>query len=543
MLHTLIKHVQKGDNSQIPENSLDLLLGFKQQALSLSDPGVQWISFLLRNGKGALAIRAFSTFLHRGNGFSSQAIRHLCENASVLSSAKPATVFAEYISTAHHCRSLIETLIIIFYAHGKYEAVVTLGSSVLAKDGISINLSYYRRILRSIFKVHHVDRRTRPEDNVSAIRALLSVLSDWLRAFRRDDHYLAQADILILVQQLFSLLQKRNHRERPVPRAIHLWVLALIEKLSHHLSDPLAKFSFAEACINSVYAAYRPGGWAIRSISTADHPASVYSGIIRWAEAWKQTSFPISSSIEWDSSTLQQLKTKSRALKILAMDRVVAGDSLTALEHIKDISSLQPVLLQARRDMSQPRPREEILDARIRYTSTIVRVSSYYLRKQELAPLFLVLSFTVHLNDLATFVRLWKRAIHLVTQKGCWSGAFGLNALLTLLAQSVPPLWEKAVVGELLFTSPRLLETTLRVALLDRSPHDVHTTDDSEQENLIALAQKNPREFRHWEHVVFPFTGPLPPPWKDAMKNVAGDDSDQSQLERSLLDRIGRKKV
>lgn len=564
VLHTFINHVQKarkGENIRPPGNILDILGASRQTRLELSDPGVQWVSFLLRHGKGTQAARVFSMFLHRGYHFSSQAIKYLCEDASLLSSTKPATVFAEYIFTNRHCKEIIGPIIESFHFHRKYPAILVLGSRTLAKDGEPLAANHHRYILQSIFKVHCMDRRMRSQDRTSAVKALLSVLGDWLQAFKRDGHCLTQADIIILVPQLFSILQKQHPRERPLPHKLHFWVLSLLDKLSEHLSDPLAKITFAEAYLNSVDAV-RQSRRRHPTKMGADRSRSIYSDIIRWAETWPGDSAFLGRSVGMDIPEMEELMTRTRILKVLAMDRVAAGDGETALEHIRGIKSLQLALLEAQRGkaaVAHQRARQYILDARIRYTSTIVRVCSHYLRKQEIQPLFLVLSFTAHIDDLATFIRLWKRAIHLVTQKGRWSGTFGLNALLTLLARSVPPLWEKAVVGELLFTPPPplpppsslrlssslspLLEATLRVALLDISPEGVQGTDRRKWDTgqLIIQAQENPKAFLHWEETLIPFIGNLPLLWKHLLI-ATGDSDEKVRLERSLLSRMARNK-
>jgi hypothetical protein len=556
VLYKLIKQLQnvpKGEKRQLPGSFLNVLGVSRPRNLGFSDPGVQWISFLLRDGRGTLAVRVFSIFLHRGYHFSPRAIKHLCEDASLLNSPQPVTVFAEYISTAlsRHRKgaiSIIETLIQTFCLHGKHEAVLALGSLVLVKDGLATELPHYRRILQSMFKVHGVSRKTHPEDNTSAVIALLSFLGDWLQALHRDRHKLDQINITILLQRLFSLLQRQHRRERPLPWAIRLWVISLVEKLSLHLSDPMSKLVFAEKYLDGLERPLQQGGSSSARHCKAPSPTQIYSDVIRWTNEWVHTILKREQSLTTDRPCLEQLTTKSRVLKILVRDRVIAGDDTAALEHMREIASFQmafsrllPKIAESSRSPSNVAAdlpvRQYVQDAHLRYVSTMVWVCSYYLRKQELPTIFLVLPFTIHINDLGTFVRLWKRALCLVIKKGSWGGAVGLDALLTLLAQSTPPLWEKTVVGRLLFTSPALLEATLRVAL-DKFSQQEQTAEGRRAEEtakLIALARENPQAFHRWEVAMFPFIGPLRSPWRDVLRQERGGNSDEKiRLERVL---------
>jgi hypothetical protein len=470
----------------------------------------------------------------------------------LLNSRRPATAFAEYISTALSSKEailIIETLIKTFYQHGKHEAVLTLGALVLVKDGLPTKPPCYRRILQSMFKVRGMSRKTHPEDNASGVAAVLSFLGDWLQALHRDGHKLDQIDITILLQQLFPLLQKQNRRERLLPWTFQLWVISLIEKLSLHLLEPMSRLSFAEQYLDVLEKPPRQGG----SPSSRHHKVTttqIYSDIIRWTNEWKHTVIDCEDSFTTDNPSFELFTTKGRALKILVRDRVIAGDEMAALEYMRKIVSHQITFSRLFPEITQPvRPPADVdvaaglplwkyvRDARLRYVSTMVRVCSYYLRKQKLPTLFLVLPFTIHLNDLGTFVRLWKRVLHLVIKKRRWGGVVGLDAFLILLARSIPPLWEKTVVGDLLFTSPTLLEATLRVAL-DTSPQQKQATEGRRAEEtaeLMALARENPQLFRHWEATIFPFTGPLRSPWKDVLQQDKCSDSDEKiRLERSL---------
>jgi hypothetical protein len=543
VLYTLIKQLQntpKGEKRQLPGSFLNVLGISRQRTLGLSDPGVQWISFLLRDGRGTLAVRVFSTFLHRGYHFSPKAIKHLCEDASLLNSPKPVTIFAEYIPTAISRRhkgaiSIIETLLQTFCLHGKHEAVLTLGSLILVKDGLSIEPLHYRRILQSMFKIHGISRKMHPEDNTPGVTALLSLLGDWLQALHRDRHKLDQINVTILLQQLFPLLQRQHRRERPLPWAIQLWVISLVEKLFLHLSDPMPKLAFAEKYLDSLEKSLQQGGSPFSRHCKAPTPAQIYSDVIRWANEWKH--IVLEQSLTTDRPSFEQFTMKTRALKILVRDRVIAGDKTAALEHMREIASYQMAF--SRPETTKPSrssdnvaadlpTRKYVRDAHFRYVSTMVWVCSYYLRKQELPTLFLVLPFTIHINDLGTFVRLWKRALHLVIKKRRWGGTVGLHALLTLLARSIPPLWKKTVVGGLLFTSPTLWEATLRVAL-DKFSQQKPATEGRRAEEtaeLIALARENPQAFRHWEVAMFPFIGPLRSPWKDTLQQEKSGNSD-----------------
>jgi len=539
VLCTLISQLQsirKGVERRLPESFVDVLGPSGPRKLALDDPGVQWISFLLRDGRAMLAVRTFSTFLYQGYHFSSKAIKHLCEDASWIDSNQPGTVFAEYISTLSEQRGgvipIIGTLIKNFHLHGKHAPVLILGSLALARGEPPIEPSHYRHILHSMFRIHRESRKNHLGDNISTIKALLSFLDDWLQAFHRDGHQLNQRDITILIPQLLFLLQKHHRRERPLPQSLRLWVLSLIKRLSIHLSDPVSKLFFADAYLNSLDGHQSHAELMSRSHGNINPLADTYNDIIRWISEWKEY------SLEWEkcptasSPSIELFAMTAHALRILVRDRIAAGDDSAVLGYIQEFATLQSALSRALIGSSSSEAvvgdpitenlltRQYIQDARLRYTTTMIRVCSYYLRRQRLSTLLVLLPFTIHIEDLKTFVRLWKRTLLLVTKKGRWGGTDGVDALLSLLARSIPPAWKQAVVGKRLFRSPTLLEATLRVALGKSSQQKraMEKGPDQQTAELMALAQEDPSAFRCWGAAVGPFIKTLRSPWKNALK-------------------------
>jgi hypothetical protein len=260
-----------------------------------------------------------------------------------------------------------------------------------------------------------------------------------------------------------------------------------------------------------------------------------YLDILTWSKKWQELIGSDKSPRTPKFELLGQLAGKARALKALTRDRINHREDNRVISHVNDIQTIhskltkpkEPVKLSNRDLRNDLLLRQYARDAQLRFAGTLIRVCSTYLQTQNMGALLVALSFTRHLKDLATFVRIWKRALHLAVHLGCWEGPKGLQAMVSLLSKSIPPLWGRSTIGELLFAPPsNLLEDTLYVALgsslqagrggKGQSGSAAKTVSDRTNE-MLRLAREKPQGYRDWKCLFLPFTRSLSLPWRDAL--------------------------
>lgn len=537
LLSRLVKEIRetpKGVQKQLPAHHLELLASSSPHTLLPNDPAVHWISFLLRTGRAHLVTRVCAIYLHRGVEISLSAMHQLCIDASKGPKPSTASVFAEYISqmimrSPGSTLPVLNHLILAFYNKGKYHAVVKLAAVVLAEDGPTVGTLQYRRILQSIFKVQHLSRVMRRVTFVTYTESLMGLLENWLKARKRNHNPLDQYDVSILLQGLSPLLDKRLRSETRLPPRSQAHILSLIAALLHHLSGPIAKLALAEVFLDGYDFLLKQPDKRPKPKGIVNVAFPSYQEAIAWLEKWSSLT-DMSNRNMSSAKRFGQLMTQSRALKVLALDRIKEGDPI-AFSYIDKIRRIQGNLryhahLADRRVDSQFQ--QCVKDTERRLIGTVVRACSTYLRTQDVKSLLIFLSFTHCIHDLVTFIRLWKRALHLSVAKGGWEGQLGLQAMLFLLRESVPRLWDHSTVGQLLFftktttSSSNLLEATLLVALGETS----HGTDGNhspysvgDRTNMIVqLILANPERYKEWEATMRPLIRSLRLPWRDALK-------------------------
>lgn len=543
-----LQGAKRGAERTLPRNYLELLPSKTSHSLLPTDPATRWISFLLCNKRPSLAIQVFSEYLHHGASFSFSAMTVFCEAAVSSQSSKGPRLFAKHTSLLavklkKDDLPVVNQLILMFYRHKKYEAVLELGTPFL-KGGLIDTLSF-RHIIRSLFYVHHKQRNNYPTGRISNAKALLSFLSDWLTARRQHDQALDQFDIAILIRGLSSLLRKRHRLEHALAGSTQASILSLLKILSRHVSGPISKFNAAESMLDLHESSQTTG-----NLSTHTGTIFSYEDIIAWAVRWNEST----------QHNTQRLATKSpgavvkqsRVLMILARDRLHHGDAVGAIKHVEDISRIQSMLstslsrrLRLRNTLVTPHEialsRRYMKDARLRFTSALIRVCSHLLRLQDLEALFRVLPLTRNLEDMDTFVRLWKRSIHLFVSLGTWDGRLGLKSLLFVFMKSIPQGWKTETLGEIVLNTSGLMSGVARVAggLDTKGNGDTKTTQpkNGQGDCMNRLAREQPQVIQELEAILSPSSMSLPSSWREALIEITGQKQTKA-LNDSLLDRL-----
>lgn len=545
LLLRLIREVQstpKGVQKNLPDQYLDLLASSYPHTLLPNSRAVQFISFLLREQRAHIAVHAYSVLLHRGIEFSLAAMERLCKEAASMDATRPATTFSQYTakiisrggSTALQAPIIIENLLWRFHRYHKHDAIIQLGTTFIKEESsISVGILPYIFVLQALFAIHRSTRHISPIHNVTNTGRLLDFLSGWMSARTRDRIALGQYDTSILIKGLASLLLAVNPQEHPLPAALRMQVMTLLSMLVQGISSPMVRLTVSEVVLD-LYEAHHGSTNGNGAHDDAELPS--YASVIEWTARWELL---LRKDRELPHTTGA---SHARALKILARDYVYRRDVPGALDRIQDIISIQEKLSTSLSNISNnasPREnaslRRSFKDASLRFNGTLIRISSKYLRTQDLPALFRILPFTKQLTDMKTFVRLWKRSMHLIVSKGTWKGRCGTRAALELLQETIPEAWNPKVVGELIFDSPWIVEAIFRISIkLPAPPPNASASHFAQPDmtTLLLLVKARPEAFRQWKSLFLSFHVALPP----NVRNVV--EHDKTHLIHSLMMRI-----
>ncbi|CAG7846904.1 SubName: Full=Uncharacterized protein {ECO:0000313/EMBL:CCA71362.1} [Serendipita indica DSM 11827] len=534
------KQPANGDEEAL-EGHLMLVPSKRTRLLQTHEPAVQLVSFLVRLKQGDLATRVFSTYIHSGLRFSLDALRHLCLVASCLKQPTPlGNLVDEVVHAAPRSKSgvgVVNDLIVQLHFHRRWDAVLRLGSLAFEKNGLTLGAVQYRKTLQSLFHIHQAGRKAFPAESAVRIEGLLETLSLWINAREKAKEALNQYDLSVLIQGLASLLYKIHKREVSIPTQYRSLVINMINILSRGMNHPLSRMSMVEAVLNSQDAA------RIRMNGHKDPPTPLdsFKPLIHWAAHRR---FEL---IEHEDDAMlvkaNKMATRSRIAKILARGSVNTREDYGFFDHLQATVDIQNHLSTAVTGLGGVSANDVFalrllaIESQKRFTSTLIRLCSRFLQSQSLPELFLLLPYTRHLHDLRTFSRLWRRALFMVVQKGCWDGDLGLKRLLSILVESRPPRWDEATIGEQLFASSSLAENSLRVAIVSISLV-AHSTLSMEKVNEWMLDR--PLPFREWSHLIDPFIRSLSLPWYEGLKMKEDSQivADAAKSSHKLLGRM-----
>jgi hypothetical protein len=492
-------------------------------------------------------MQSFTTYISRGAEFSLSSMILLCQDALSSRSSNTARLLAKHASlTAIKLKGdafpAVDELIIRFSRHNKCEAALELGTPLL-KGGYTIGATSFRHILRSIFHVYSKHRVNHPSARVTNAKSLLTFLADWLVARQKCDQRLDQFDIAILIRGLSSLLRKRHHREYPLPASTKASTVSLLKLLSGHITGIVARFAAAESMLDD-----RNASRVKNQCPPETGAVFSYDDMIAWAIRWKDS--PWHDPVRVTTTTTGAFVKRSRMLMILVRDRLNHGDVVGAIDFVNEIWRIHNAVstslsrrLRLYGSESGPQEiallRRHVKDTQLRFVSALIRACSQFLKSQNAEALLLVLPLTKHLEDMDTFIRLWKRAFSLFVSLGTWQGSLGLRSLLSLFMESIPQGWTTESLGEILFASPGLLDDIARVASgANTGGHGEASAAQvkiSQGDYLDYLARTKPLVMQELEAVLSSSGSSLPLSWRGILEI---NHSRAKTLSDSLLDRM-----
>ncbi|KAG8851788.1 hypothetical protein FRB91_007376 [Serendipita sp. 411] len=406
---------------------------------------------------------------------------------------------------------VVNDLIIDLFLHGKYSTVLKLGSLAFKEDGPQLGTLQFRRILQSMFSFHQNYRSAHPRQTLRRTEMLMGTFDTWIRARSKNPKPLDQYDVAVLLQGLSSLLWRRS-KEKALPRAVRNQIVGTIAAISTYVRHPISKAVLAEVYLDDRDVAERQS-----SHPHQDQPL-LQTRVFRDLMVDIGETYPPFSTDGRPSSPLM----KTRVAKILSRDASKLGSITNATLYLQSMLDWRQRLIGevriAKREYHKMKKKRSVGEIQLRFNSTLIRLCSRYLWRQQLSNLFHLLPFTLHLHSPTTFFRIWKRVIGVAIQKGHWDGPIGLRSVVEHLKKSIPGKWTVPEVGRRIFSSPEVIENTIRIALGCSLPTPRSLSRHKCRRKVMTrVIQKDVARFQDWKNTILPFIESLEFPWRDVL--------------------------